>query len=430
MTQARCCVAVLLLIGLLQAQDSSRADGAAVAALQRVSKLPHAVVIRRIPAEAQWDLVVAMAGQQPAASPGNWSTRERLGVLLQDRTDPAKVDVLAAQPGPNDDCYARIVRMTAAELVVSCTGEKDAYGNQNFVYDIRSRKLVSHFSYSPFWTARVLPGKNGPQFVMADYHRLLLVDIDPAGAPRVTPAAEARPVLAQIPLEENTIGDQTLHVPAQPPDAFAAFGPGRRFHFAMEKNKYGSEYPVLSEGQGAARKTYALPQTDLATWQRARPDDAKAYLHPDQAEMNEQIGPHQVEDGRLWFGKTFYNGEGATGLGGFGYFDTATASYHLIAPPEIYPWSVSAILVDSECVWLALYHRGEYGDSPGGLLRWDRKAATVRQFAVKTVATGMVEAGGTLYLGATNGIVTVRGEQVASYFVVASADGKYQVVER
>ena len=430
MTQARYCVAALLIMELLQARDSTPADRAAMAALERVSGLPQAVVIRRIPADVQWDLVVAMAGQRPAAAPGNWSSRERLGVLLQDRTDPLKVDVLAAQPGPNDDCFARIVHMTAEELVVSCTGEKDPYENQNFVYDIRSRKLVSHFSYPPFSTARVLPGKNGPQFVMADYHRLLLVDIDPAGAPRVTPAVEAQPVLAQIPMEENIMGDQTLHVPAQPPDPFAAFGPGRRFHFAMEKNKYGSEFPVLSEGQGAARKVYTLAQTDLATWQRARPDDAKSYLHPDQAEMNEQIGPHQVEGGRLWFGKTFYNGEGATGLGGFGYFDTATASYHLFAPPEIYPWSVSAILVEPECIWLALYRRGEYGNYPGGLLRWDRKTATVRQFKVKAVVTGMVDAGGTLYLGATDGIVTVKGDQVTSYFVDARADGSYQVVGR
>jgi hypothetical protein len=419
-----------MLVSLLLAQDPSVADRAAVAALQRVSGLPQVVVTRRIPAEAQWDLVVAMAGQRPAAAPGNWSTRERLGVLLQDRTDPAKVDVLAAQPGPNDDCFARIVHITAEELVVSCTGEKDAYGNQNFVYDIRSRKLVSHFSYSPFWTARVLPGKNGPQFVMADYHRLLLVDIDPTGTPRVTPAAEARPVLAQVPMEENIMGDQTLHVPAQPPDPFAAFGPGRRFHFAMEKNKYGSEYPVLSEGQGAARKAYALPQTDLATWQRARPDDAKTYLHLDQAEMNEQVGPHQVEGGRLWFGKTFYNGEGATGLGGFGYFDTATASYHLIVPPEIYPWAVSAILVEPDCVWLALYHRGEYGDTAGGLLRWDRNAATVQSFPVKSIITAMAWNGDTLYLGATDGIVTLQAGRITSYFVDRNADGSHRMVER
>ena len=97
---------------------------------------------------------------------------------------------------------------------------------------------------------------------------------------------------------------------------------------------------------------------------------------------------------------------------------------------SIRKWSVSAILVEPECVWLALDHRGEYGNYPGGLLRWDRKTATVRMFKVETVVTGMVEASGTVYLGATDGIVTVKGEQVASYFVDARADGKYQVVGR
>lgn len=430
MTGVSCSAAVLMAVGLLRAQVEAPGDSAAVTALEHVSGLPQAVVIGRIPADGQWDLVVAMAGQRPAASHATWSPRERLGVLLQDRSDSAKVDVLAALPGPTDDCFARIVRITAGELVVSCTGDKDAYENQNFVFDMRSRKLVSHYSYSAFWTARVLAEKNGPRFVMADYHRLLLVDIDPSGAPRVTPAAEAQPVLAQVPMEESLIGDQTLHVPSQPPDPYASFGAGRRFHFAKEKNKYGSEYTVLSEGVGDARKVYPLAQTDLATWQRARPDEVKNYLHPDQAEMNEEVGPHQVEGGRLWFGKTFYNGEGATGLGGFGYFDTATATYHLMTPPEIYPWSVSAILVEPQCVWLALHHRGEYGDIAGGLLRWDRKTATVESFPVKSIITAMARKGDTLYLGATDGILTLQAGRVVSYFVGRNPDGSHRMVER
>jgi hypothetical protein len=59
----------------------------------------------------------------------------------------------------------------------------------------------------------------------------------------------------------------------------------------------------------------------------------------------------------------------------------ATAQYRIIAPPEIYAWSVSAILVEPDSVWLALYRRGEYGNYPGGLLRWDRKAARVQHWA-------------------------------------------------
>ena len=78
---------------------------------------------------------------------------------------------------------------------------------------------------------------------------------------------------------------------------------------ARQKNRYGSEHAVTGEGE----RVYPLPQSDEATWKAARPDGVKGYLHPDQAEMNEEIGPHQWVGRNPWFGKTFYNSEGATG---------------------------------------------------------------------------------------------------------------------
>ena len=51
-------LAGLMLLGLAHAQDS-------IPAFQRVSGLPHAVVLRRIPVEDPWDLVAALASAQP-----------------------------------------------------------------------------------------------------------------------------------------------------------------------------------------------------------------------------------------------------------------------------------------------------------------------------------------------------------------------------
>jgi hypothetical protein len=391
-------------------------DGAVLNALRREAALPHAAILKRVAADGGLDVVAALASRQAceaAPRPCGWSPQDRLGIFVQERRGAGRVYKLVVAAGPNDDCSARVERMTAQELVLSCTGEKwSTYDNQKFVYDAGRKTLVSQFAYAPFWTVKAARGPGGgPQLVMADNQKLLLVDLDPAtGMPRVAPAAEARPVLAKVPMEDSQIGDQTLHVPAPQSEAVTEFGPGGRFRWVREKNKYGSEYTVIA-GEGG--KQYPLMQSGT-----------------DPAEMNEQVGPHQVEGGRLWFGKTFYNGEGLTGVGGFGYFDADSAAYRLLVPPEIRKWSVSAILVEPECVWLALDHRGEYGNYPGGLLRWDRKTATVRMFKVETVVTGMVEASGTVYLGATDGIVTVKGEQVASYFVDARADGKYQVVGR
>jgi hypothetical protein len=50
----------------------------------------------------------------------------------------------------------------------------------------------------------------------------------------------------------------------------------------------------------------------------------------------------QPEGDKLWFGKTFYDGEGNSGVGGFGYFDTADRQYYLFTPPEVVDCAISA----------------------------------------------------------------------------------------
>jgi hypothetical protein len=430
-------LACLFVIPLLPAAEPAVADGAVIAALRRAAPAaPNAAIVRRMPADGRLDLVLAIASRQPqGVSPGArywWSLQDRLGLFLQSRSDPGRVYQLAVEPGPNDDCSTSVERMTAQELVLSCIGEKWAtYENRKFVYDIRAKTVVSYFAYPPYWTAQVLRGSGGPRFVMANNQQLLLVDVDPGtGALRVAPAAEASRVLSQIPMEESSIGDRTFHTPAPPPDSVAGFGPGQRFRLSKEKNRDGSEYTVIVERPGPNQKSYALPQSDLRTWQQARPDDVKSFARPNQAEMNEEIGPHQLEGGRLWFGKTFYNSEGSTGVGGFGYFDAATATYRLYSPPEIQRWSVSAILVEANCVWMALYRRGEYGNNSGGLLRWDRETAQVRSFAIPDVLTSIAPAGDIIYLGATDGIVVLHGDRITSYFVDRTAAGRYIIAAR
>jgi hypothetical protein len=389
-------LAALMVLGMAHAQES-------LPAFARVSGLPHAVALRRIPAEDNWDLVIALASAQTceqAPRPCWWSTKYRLGILLQDRDDPGKLLPLAIEPGPNDDCSTRVERFTLQELVLSCSGEKwTRYDNQKFVYDVHARKLVRDFSYAPFSTERVLPG---PKFVMAAGERRLVVEIDSkTGDPRVTSAS------ASDPTQESEF----------------TFG---RFRLSHLKSRYGEEYPVIL-GDG---KVYPLAQSDSQTWQRARPDEANSHLQVDPAERNEQIGPHQMEGGRFWFGKTFYNSEGLTGVGGFGYFDTTTASYHLFAPPQIAAWSVSAILVEPDCIWLALYRRGEYGNYPGGLLRWDHLTSSVHHWDMPWIATGMARSGDAIYMGTTDGLAVLRGDRIAGYFVDRDTGGHYAISPR
>jgi hypothetical protein len=325
----------------LRAQDQAVTGAFQHAEPQR----PFVTIIQRFPVGEQLDLVIALAKSQRTEPPplGGfwWTTADRLGLFLQDRSNVYHV-VIA--PGPNDDCLARVERITAQDLVLSCRGEKwSVYDNQKFVYDVRAKALVKAFSYPPFKTVRI---QSGPRFVVSDGQRTFLVD-------------------------------SNLKIVSGEPD------------------KPGSD-PVVP----------AVP------------------------EMKEEIGPRQVDTGRIWFGKTFYDAEGETGTGGFGYFDIATGTHHLYAPPEIQRWSVSAILVEPDFLWLALDHRGEYGNYEGGLLRWDRRTEQATHYNVHGIVGSIASQGDRLFLGAEDGMIVLRGEQIQSYFVDRAADGSYRIAPR
>ena len=422
------------------APASSPMDRPAIDALrQAVPALQQAVVIKRLSVNARLDLVLLIGWPRKIdLTPGNgypWSPQDRIGLFLQDKSNPGVIAQLIIEPGPNNDCGAAVERMTVEELVLSCMGEKWAtYANQEFLYDLDTKALVKRFSYLPFSTFQVLPGRNGPQFVMGNGQELLLAEVDPGtDAPRIAAGSEANSVLSRIPMQENARESGIIRTPAPQPDPASDFGPGNRFHLTKAKNQYGSDFPLIVErqndGANSREQSYALPQSDVKTWLAARLDEAKGPIRPNPAEMNEQIGPHQIEENRLWFGKTFYNSEGLTGVGGFGYFDTATRSYELYAPAELLPWSVSAILVEPDSIWLALYRRGEYGNAPGGLIRWERSNQQVQQFVLPEVVTNLARCGDAICLG-NYGVVVLKEGRTRSYFIDRTNAGTYQFTER
>ncbi|MCX6603188.1 MAG: hypothetical protein NTV52_06305 [Acidobacteria bacterium] len=144
----------------------------------------------------------------------------------------------------------------------------------------------------------------------------------------------------------------------------------------------------------------------------------------------EEIGPTQVVAGTRWFGKTFYNGEGMTGVGGFGYFDPATKSPVIYSPKEIRGWSVTALLVEPDAVWLGIAKRGEWGDGGGGILRFDRSTQQVTKIALREIVQKISRSGATLVLDTEFGAALYDGSNVIRrFFVDETTDGRLRVVE-
>ena len=255
-------------------------------------------------------------------------------------------------------------------------------------------------SHQPIAMERILPSPGGAVFVGSDSQRLIAVefkaDRDPAF--RVLSEAEARPWTAGIHTSVATEGFDK-----------------RRVLFIERDNASPPE------------DLPPLPQTTYDQFAAARPQRVRDGYVLGVTEVQESIGPWQRDNGRIWFGKSFYDGEGTTGVGGFGYFDLKERKLHLFSPPEIADWSVSAMVVDPSTVWMTLVHRGETSGSSGGLLRYDRQSGALRRLDFPDIGIRLIQVDGKTVAATDSGLAVVEGDRVKRYFIDRTTDGRVRV---
>ena len=184
------------------------------------------------------------------------------------------------------------------------------------------------------------------------------------------------------------------------------FGPGGRFQLEYSKDTFGMRSHGVIETIGPGRtKFYPLPQSTARKYIELRPEDLRINpLPPDHYERQEVIGPYQIENGRIWIGNNYYDGEGLKGVGAFGYFDSSTREYTLFSPPEVARYEISAILVELDTVWIGLDRFGEdISKSPGGLARWNRTTHAIQKYSLEFVVDSIRAQGDSLRLTTRDG---------------------------
>jgi hypothetical protein len=193
------------------------------------------------------------------------------------------------------------------------------------------------------------------------------------------------------------------------------FGTGGRFQLEHSKDAFGMRSHGIVERLGPNRtKFYPLPQSTAGKYMRLRPEDVRINrFTPDHYERQEVIGPWQIEDGKIWFGNNYYDGEGMTGVGAFGYFDTSTRRYTLFSPTKVARYEISAILVEPDRVWIALDQFVEdISTSPGGLVRWNRITHEIQSYPLEFVVDSIRVEGDSLRLKTRNGYALFRDGEI------------------
>jgi hypothetical protein len=361
-------------------------------------------VLQRTGVTEELDLVIAIGSPTALGTeqiPWTWwGEDQKIGLFLQEKARPERVYSLGTKFG-YQDCMAYIERVTATDTVIACQGEKSVrYPHQKWVYDVRAKKLLAQFSYQPFAMHRIFPSAGDAVFVGTDTQRLVAVEYQPDREPafRILSEAEAQPWTDRVRTSVGTAGTEARRV------------------IQIEDDKA----PPIPE-------IPPLPRTTYDQFAAARPRRVKDGYARESAEISDSVGPWQADGGRTWFGKTFYDGEGSTGVGGFGYLDWNDNKLHMFAPPEIADWSVSAIQVAPDAVWMALVANGEYGSSSGGLLRYDRQSVEVRRIEFPDVVGHLIRSGGKILAATDFGLAVIEAGRVKRYFIDRTVDGQLQV---
>jgi len=186
-----------------------------------------------------------------------------------------------------------------------------------------------------------------------------------------------------------------------------------------------SLYPSLDDPDPPAIGNQLLPQSNWQAFARLRPQRVKDGYRESRVKIEEKIGPWQNVDRRIWFGKTFHDGEGYTGIGGLGHFDISLKKFTLLEIPELVDWSVSALLVEDEAIWAGLETYQEGAGTSGGLLRYDLKTKTSQVYLVEPSIRKIVRSGDAIVLGTINGIFVFKDGRFTWHRAEPGITGKF-----
>lgn len=187
-------------------------------------------------------------------------------------------------------------------------------------------------------------------------------------------------------------------------------------------------YPAENRELPFPLSDHPLPQSTPAQLARARPKRVGTGADSAAIVVEEKIGPVQTAEDRVWFGKMFYDGEGTSGVGGVGYYDTAKDKYVMVPVSRMTDWSATALLVEADTAWVGLARHPGGAPAPGGLVRHDLKTGRAQRYAIEDLIEVIVRAPSGLVLGTTNGIYVLSGGRMTRYRAEPNLDGKYVLI--
>ncbi len=351
-----------------------------------------------------------------------WNRDDLVGLFLMKTGNPDLVWELAILANKHD-IRVEVVRADNSSIVLSRFGDYCIQtDSMKLFFDVTSKRVLKRVEFAPLPVREILALDDDLYVVVGSQEQTVVVRLD-EGEPILTMGAEMEPALARA--REAPAGHVTPFVSS----SFAIrreylpIGSQGRFAASLVFQPYTRAVEGVAERVGDEYKLYELPKSTYEEFARARPRRVKDGYRPEVATFEEVIGTYQIVGDRFWFGKAFYDGEGLTGVGGFGYFDPKEKKYVVFSPPEVAPWSASALLVEGKDIWLGLARHPEGATYSGGLLRYERDSGQAEEFDVGEVISQIKRWQGWLYLATANGLYILQDDRLRRHVFEPTLDG-------
>jgi len=194
--------------------------------------------------------------------------------------------------------------------------------------------------------------------------------------------------------------------------------------FTISTSKQGA---ITFQRRSGDKKLFSVAKPSYQFFSKLRPERAKDGYTEDATHIKVAAGPVLIRNNEIWFGLRFYDGEGYTGVGGFGVVNTVTGNITMQYPREMVDWSASAMLLEDEYLWIGLIRYPEGMPYGGGLLRYDRKSGKIRKYPVAEIIKCIYKVGDTIFIGTANGISILTDGRLTSFEYGYDVNGRRAV---
>jgi len=170
-----------------------------------------------------------------------------------------------------------------------------------------------------------------------------------------------------------------------------------------------------------------LPQPDINKFKKYRShDDTLEAIDLGYVGFANEIGPYLIEQNKVVFGLSFYDGEGSTGIGGIGFYDLIKKTYNIKYIKEIGDKSIGKMFFYKNELWCALYQRGEGADNYSGVMRYNIDSKEYQVYDILGEVNAIVPWKDYIFINTSKGFYQINDGLITRGVFKTSSNGDYE----